>query len=80
LTLNDIDFVLVVIRRSKNNQEARVTLMESGLTQNQSDSILNVQLRRLTKFENEKLNIEFINLAESISDLKESVVNNIGSE
>jgi len=76
LTLNDIDFVLVVIRRSKNNQEARVTLMESGLTQNQSDSILNVQLRRLTKFENEKLNIEFINLAESISDLKESVVNN----
>lgn len=80
MTLNDIDFVLVVIRRSKNNQEARVTLMESGLTQNQSDSILNVQLRRLTKFENEKLNIEFINLAESISDLKESVVNNIGSE
>jgi len=75
LTLNDIDFVLVVIRRSKNNQEARVTLMESGLTQNQSDSILNVQLRRLTKFESEKLNNEYIILSNSILDLKESIVN-----
>ena len=76
LTLNDIDFVLVVIRRSKNNQEARVTLMESGLTQNQSDSILNVQLRRLTRFENEKLNSEYLKLRKSIMFLKESVVNN----
>ena len=75
LTLNDIDFVLVVIRRSKNNQEARITLMESGLTQNQSDSILNVQLKRLTKFENEKLNNEYVNLSKSILDLKESIVN-----
>jgi DNA gyrase subunit A len=75
LTLNDIDFVLVVIRRSKNNQEARVTLMESGLTQNQSDSILNVQLRRLTKFENEKLSNEYTNLSNSILDLKEGIVN-----
>jgi len=76
LTLRDIDFVLAVIRQSKNNQEARVTLMESGLTQNQSDSILNVQLRRLTRFENDKLTNEFVNLSKSIIDLKESIVNN----
>ena len=76
LTLRDIDFVLAVIRQSKNNQEARVTLMESGLTQNQSDSILNVQLRRLTRFENDKLTNEFANLSKSIIDLKESIVNN----
>jgi DNA gyrase subunit A len=75
LTLNDIDFVLVVIRRSKNNQEARVTLMESGLTQDQSDSILNVQLRRLTRFETDKLNNEYTSLSNSILDLKEGVVN-----
>jgi len=64
-----------VIRRSKNNQEARITLMESGLTQNQSDSILNVQLKRLTRFENEKLNNEYVNLSKSMLDLKESIVN-----
>jgi len=74
LTLNDIEFVLVVIRRSKNNQEARVTLMESGLTQDQSDSILNVQLRRLTRFETDKLNNEYKSLSNSILDLKEGVV------
>lgn len=76
LTLDDIDFVLIVIRRSTNNQEARVTLMESGLTQNQSDSILNVQLRKLTKFESEKLNNEYLNLTNTILNLKKNIVNN----
>jgi len=75
LTLRDIDFVLIVIRQSKDNQEARVTLMESGLTQVQSDSILNVQLRRLTKFENEKLKNEHLTLTKCILDLKEGIVN-----
>jgi len=75
LTLEDIDFVLIVIRRSTNNQEARITLMESGLTQSQSDSILNVQLRKLTKFESEKLHNEYTYLTNSILDLKESIVN-----
>jgi len=70
LTLNSIEFILKVVRQSKNNTEAKIILMESGLTQNQSDAILNIQLRRLTRLESNKLNNEYEILNNTIKNLK----------
>mmetsp|Transcript_51098 Transcript_51098/g.127235 ORF Transcript_51098/g.127235 Transcript_51098/m.127235 type:complete len:878 (+) Transcript_51098:1778-4411(+) len=70
LTLNSIEFILKVVRQSKNNTEAKFILMESGLTQNQSDAILNIQLRRLTRLESNKLNNEYETLNNMIKNLK----------
>ena len=74
LTLNSIEFVLQVVRQSKNNTEAKIILMESGLTQNQSDAILNIQLRRLTRLESDKLKNEFELLNSNIKNLKKPLV------
>jgi DNA gyrase subunit A len=70
LTLNSIEFILKIVRSSKNNTEAKIILMEAGLTQNQSDAILNIQLRRLTRLESDKLKIEYENLNKTIKNLK----------
>jgi len=70
LTLNSIEFILKVVRQSRNNTEAKIVLMESGLTQNQSDAILNIQLRRLTRLESNKLNNEYEILKNIIKNLK----------
>lgn len=74
LTLNSIEFILDVVRQSKNNVEAKIILMESGLTQNQSDAILNIQLRRLTRLESDKLKNEYDLLNVSIENLKKPLV------
>mmetsp|Transcript_49457 Transcript_49457/g.100945 ORF Transcript_49457/g.100945 Transcript_49457/m.100945 type:complete len:876 (-) Transcript_49457:510-3137(-) len=74
LTLCDIEFILAVIRQSKTNFEAKSILMEWGLTQVQSDAILNIQLRRLTKLESSKLTEEQKKLSGLIKDLKSTLV------
>mmetsp|Transcript_48816 Transcript_48816/g.97746 ORF Transcript_48816/g.97746 Transcript_48816/m.97746 type:complete len:687 (+) Transcript_48816:588-2648(+) len=74
LTLKDIEFVLSVVRQSRTNYEAKITLMEWGLTQNQSEAILNVQLRRLTKLETTKLISEQKKLTAEIKNIKSSLV------
>jgi DNA gyrase subunit A len=73
LTLNAIEFVLAVVQKSKNNTEARTILIESGFTQNQSEAVLNIQLRRLTRLEFEKLNQEYKTLNKIIYSLKKSL-------
>jgi len=70
LTLNSIEFILSVVQKSKNNTEAKIILMESGFTQNQSEAILNIQLRRLTRLESEKLEQEHVVLKKIIYFLK----------
>mmetsp|Transcript_1924 Transcript_1924/g.4502 ORF Transcript_1924/g.4502 Transcript_1924/m.4502 type:complete len:886 (+) Transcript_1924:1666-4323(+) len=70
ITLKDIDQIINIIRKSKNNFEAKIKLMELGLTQAQSDAILNIQLRRLTKLEADKLFQEHETLDKQTSKLK----------
>jgi len=73
LTLKDIEYILSVVRQSKTNYEAKMILMEWGLTQSQGEAILNIQLRRLTKLESSKLIDEQERLGESIKNLKSSL-------
>ena len=73
LTIKSIDFVLSVIQNSFNSLEAKIKLIESGLTQIQSESILNIQLRRLTKLESNKVKKESNELYLSIQNLKENL-------
>jgi len=73
LITKSIDFVLSVIQKSFNSYEAKIKLIESGLTQVQSESILNIQLRRLTKLENNKVKIESNQLEHLIQDLKKNL-------
>nr|UXY87651.1 DNA gyrase subunit A [Cryptomonas curvata] len=73
LTIKSIDFVLSVIQKSFNNLEAKIKLIESGLTQIQGESILNIQLRRLTKLESNKVKKEDGQLEISIRSLKENL-------
>jgi DNA gyrase subunit A len=70
LTLNSLEFILTVIYRSKNNNEAKAILIESGLTNNQSNAILEIQLRRLTKLESKKLKQDFQILQQNVIKLK----------
>nr|UXY87161.1 DNA gyrase subunit A [Cryptomonas sp.] len=69
-----IEFVLSVIQKSFSSFEAKLTLMESGLTQIQSDSILSIQLKKLTKLETTKLKEENIQLQNSIEKFKKNLV------
>ena len=73
LTVKSIDFVLSVIQKSFNSHEAKIKLIESGLTQIQSESILNIQLRRLTKLESNKVKDESNQLEFLIQDLKKNL-------
>mmetsp|Transcript_41978 Transcript_41978/g.65588 ORF Transcript_41978/g.65588 Transcript_41978/m.65588 type:complete len:874 (+) Transcript_41978:1691-4312(+) len=70
LTIDSLEIVLGIIRSSENNYEAKVQLMEYGLTQDQSEAILNIQLRRLTKLESKKLNEESSNMKKELFRLK----------
>ena len=55
IALDNIDRVIALIRKSKNDQIARDGLMrEFGLTEKQAQAILDMRLRRLTGLEREK--------------------------
>lgn len=73
LTIESIEFVLSVIQKSFNSLEAKMKLIESGLTQIQSESILNIQLRRLTKLESNKVKEESNELQILIQNLKKNL-------
>jgi DNA gyrase subunit A len=73
LTIESIEFVLSVIQKSFNSLEAKIKLIESGLTQIQSESILNIQLRRLTKLESNKVKEESNELQFLIQSFKKKL-------
>jgi DNA gyrase subunit A len=69
--LDNIDEVITIIRGSHDDDEARVALMERfGLTQAQTDAILEMRLRRLTGLEREKIEGELDELREKITYYK----------
>ena len=69
--LDNIDEVINIIRSSKNTQEAKDRLMERfALTDVQAQAIVDMRLRALTGLEREKLENEYAELMERITELK----------
>ena len=69
--LDNIDEVITIIRSSKNTQEAKDRLMERfALTDVQAQAIVDMRLRALTGLEREKLENEYAELMERITELK----------
>lgn len=70
--LDNIDEVIHIIRSSKNTAEAKERLMERfALSDVQSQAIVDMRLRALTGLEREKLEAEYAELMNKISELKE---------
>ena len=69
--LDYIDEVISIIRSSQNTQIAKERLMERfGLTEPQSQAIVDMRLRALTGLERERLENEHLELIEKIKGLK----------
>ena len=76
IALDYIDEVVATIRSASNTQDAKEKLMERfGLSERQTAAILEMQLRRLTGLERQKLDEEYRELIKTIAYLSE-VLNN----
>lgn len=72
IALDNIDEIIALIRAAKGDQEARQQLMgRFGLTERQAVAILDMQLRRLTGLEREKIEKEYAELQVTIAWLRE---------
>jgi len=72
IALDHLDAVITLIRNSKNPGEARVGLMTTfGLSDLQSQAILDMQLQRLTGLERQKIVDELTELVALITQLRE---------
>lgn len=71
IALDNIDEVVNIIRSASDDEEARNNLMSRfGLSEIQSNNILEMRLRRLTGLEREKVEAELKELLIEIADLK----------
>ncbi len=71
IALDNIDEVIAIIRGSANVAEAKEKLMERfGLTEAQSNAIVEMRLRALTGLEREKLEAEYAELQKKIAEYK----------
>ena len=71
IALDNIDEVISIIRSSKNTPEAKERLMDRfSLSDAQTQAIVDMRLRALTGLEREKLEAEYAQLQELISELK----------
>lgn len=71
IALDNIDEVIKIIRASRNTQEAKQNLTERfGLSDAQSQAIVDMRLRALTGLEREKLEAEYADLMARITELK----------
>ncbi|WP_269610907.1 DNA gyrase subunit A [Prochlorococcus marinus] len=72
LALDQLDEIISLIRSASDSATAKSKLQElHGLTGIQSDAILQMQLRRLTALEADKIRLEHEELVEKIIDLKD---------
>ncbi|NMC55710.1 MAG: DNA gyrase subunit A, partial [Eubacteriaceae bacterium] len=70
IALENIDEVVEIIKTSKDVSEARTRLMERfGLSEKQSQAILDMRLQRLTALETEKIENEYQQLLKLIEEL-----------
>ena len=75
IALDNIDEVISIIRSSKTSEIAKNTLMDRfGLSEKQSQAILEMRLRRLTGLERDKIEEEYDELMKQIEYLK-SILN-----
>jgi DNA gyrase subunit A len=72
IALDNIDEIIAIIRAARNDQTAREQLMSRfGLTERQAVAILDMQLKRLTGLEREKIEEEYAQLQKTIARLRE---------
>ena len=71
IALANLDAIIQLIRRAPDEATAKSQLMERfGLTERQAQAILEMQLRRLTSLEREKIEQEYQELVARIGELK----------
>ena len=76
IALDNLDAVIALIRGSADASNAKTELIESyGFSETQADAILQMQLRRLTALEAEKIQQEHEALVEKIEDLEDILAN-----
>jgi DNA gyrase subunit A len=76
IALNNLDAIIELIRRAADAPTAKGELMEVyGLSEAQADAILQMQLRRLTALEAEKIHAEHNELQARIADLRDILEN-----
>ncbi len=76
IALANLDAVIALIRGSADAAGAKAELAESyGLSETQADAILQMQLRRLTALEAEKIEQEHADLIAKITDLEDILTN-----
>ena len=74
--LDHIDAIIALIRASRNDEEAMQGLMEQfALSEVQAKAILQMQLRRLTGLERDKIETEYNELLATIADLRDILAN-----
>ena len=67
IALKSIDRIIKTIKTSKNTPEAKSRLMkEFGLSEQQTQAILEMQLQRLTALERDKIDAEYLDLIKKI--------------
>lgn len=72
IALGSIDEVIEIIKKSKTADDARVALMSRfGLDVDQSNAILEMQLRRLTGLEQDKVKAEYDELIKKIAEYED---------
>ena len=72
IAVDNIDEVVEIIRKSANAEEAGAKLRDRfGLSERQSDAILNMRLARLTGLEIDKLEAEIVQVTAEIAGLEE---------
>ena len=72
IALGSIDEVIEIIKKSKTIDDARSALMSRfGLDADQSNAILEMQLRRLTGLEQDKIRAEHAELLKKISEYED---------
>jgi len=76
IALDNIDEVIKIIKTAKSDEEAKNKLTERfGLSNAQTDAILEMKLRRLTGLEREKIESELEELLKEIARLREILAN-----
>ena len=76
IAVDNLDAIIHTIRNSRDAQEATPRLMEGfGLSEIQAKAILDMQFRRLTGLEREKIENEYQEILIKIADLKDILAN-----
>lgn len=76
IALDHIDAIIALIRASRNDEEAMQGLMEQfALSEVQAKAILQMQLRRLTGLERDKIETEYNELLATVADLRDILAN-----